>query len=31
MKIKSNQNNGFGKAPKEELVEKIFKLLTVDL
>ena len=32
MKIKSNQNSGFGKVPKQELeVEKIFKLLTVDL
>ena len=27
MKIKSNQNSGFGKLPKQELeVEKIFKL-----
>ena len=32
MKVKPNQNSGCGKVPKEELeVEKIFKLLTVDL
>ena len=31
MKVKSNQDNGFGKVPKQDLeVEKIFKLLTVD-